>query len=264
MPEDAAKRRKRYAEDPEYREKIRKEQNEYGKRNRSKINACRRKRYAKPGQKLKERCGKHGISVEEYQRILTRQNNACGICEQPFTCTPCIDHCHKTKRVRGLLCNRCNLGLGNYHDNPDFLRKAADYLDRWEQRVSEGQDRSEIQDREENDMSENDDPTEESKAAGLVRRAILHELHLPFGVDPSPPADWLQAVSRALVLRAGEQRDVQAIKEVFDRIGGKMASESTIGGSTHTARDPSPLRQEGVVRVIRPARQVPAWRGHDL
>jgi Recombination endonuclease VII len=137
MPVDAEKRRERYAEDPEYRkknsqraERSRKKKSRQDQRlpahemgHRPRVPCQGQRQEAKPGYRLKERCRKHGISVEEYQRILTRQHNACGICEQPFLCTPCIDHCHKTRMVRGLLCNKCNLGLGNYNDNPAFLRK---------------------------------------------------------------------------------------------------------------------------------------------
>ena len=78
MPQDAKKRRERYAEDPEYRKKIRKERSDHAKRNRGKINAYRRTKWAtdpefrakdkakkaKPGYRLQERCRKHGISVE--------------------------------------------------------------------------------------------------------------------------------------------------------------------------------------------------------
>ena len=214
MPEDAEKRRKRYAEDPEYRKKRRKERSDYAKENRAEINAYRRTKYAtdpeyrakdkakksKPDNRLKANCRKHGISVEQYQAILVRQQNACGICEQPFRCTPCIDHCHKTRWA-------------------SFLRRATSYLERWHQRLSE------IHDREENDMT--DDPAEESKAARLVRKAILLELHQPCGVDLPPPVDKLQALARALVAKAEAAHDLQAIREVFDRIGGRTPSAAT-------------------------------------
>jgi hypothetical protein len=233
--------------------KIRKERSDHAKRNRGKINAYRRTKWAtdpefrakdkakkaKPGYRLKERCRKHGISVEEYQRILTRQHNACGICEQPFTCTPCIDRCHKTRMVRGLLCNKCNLGLGNYNDNPAFLRRAAGYLERWQQRLSE------LHDREENDMT--DDPAEESKAARLVRKAILLELHQPCGVDLPPPIHKLQAVARALVAKAEAAHDLQAIREVFDRIGGRTPSTPA---SDESSMDPK--RQAVSPKIPRP------------
>jgi hypothetical protein len=39
-----------------------------------------------------------------------------------------VDHDHETKHVRGLLCANCNTALGKFHDNPDLLYRAADYL----------------------------------------------------------------------------------------------------------------------------------------
>src|SRR5262249_23222294 len=74
----------------------------------------------------------------------------------------------------------------------------------------------------ESDMTTNDDPGD-SKASRLMRKAILHELHQPHGVDPPPPADQLQAVARALVTKA-VAHDVSAIKEILDRIDGKTPS----------------------------------------
>lgn len=67
---------------------------------------------------------------------------ACQICERPFAAAgdarPCIDHDHaccsspKTcgKCIRGVLCRACNKGLGQFRDDPAFLRKAAEYLER--------------------------------------------------------------------------------------------------------------------------------------
>ena len=57
-----------------------------------------------------------------------RQKNVCGICKTPGK-PLCVDHCHATGKVRGLLCRDCNLGLGNYKDNPVFTRAATAYLE---------------------------------------------------------------------------------------------------------------------------------------
>jgi hypothetical protein len=43
----------------------------------------------------------------------------------------CLDHCHTTGKFRGWLCSRCNLVLGNLQDSPEILRKAADYIEKF-------------------------------------------------------------------------------------------------------------------------------------
>ena len=57
----------------------------------------------------------------------------CDICSgnQVVGASLAQDHDHMTNQLRGKLCNHCNLGLGNFKDNPKLLRIAADYLERW-------------------------------------------------------------------------------------------------------------------------------------
>ena len=73
---------------------------------------------------------KFNITIEEYDHILESQNHVCKICSQ--TCTQnhrlSIDHDHTTGKVRGLLCNPCNVGLGRFNDNIDLLDRAIQYL----------------------------------------------------------------------------------------------------------------------------------------
>lgn len=52
--------------------------------------------------------------------------NTCGVCGSGGKI--CFDHCHATNKFRGWLCNRCNLVLGHAKDDPELLRKLADYL----------------------------------------------------------------------------------------------------------------------------------------
>lgn len=75
---------------------------------------------------------KYGMSVEDYNRLLHQQGDACHICRSQhpgleFSFFP-VDHDHVTGEVRGLLCNDCNLGLQRFKDNPEFLMGAAAYL----------------------------------------------------------------------------------------------------------------------------------------
>ena len=77
---------------------------------------------------------KYGITQEDYERLLKSQKGRCAICgtedgaSAKGSSTFSIDHCHDTGKVRGLLCNTCNRGLGLFKDNPSFLESAIQYL----------------------------------------------------------------------------------------------------------------------------------------
>jgi len=79
---------------------------------------------------------RYGITPDQYNQLLTEQQHCCAICQQPFTehkravLTPCVDHCHASGAVRGILCSGCNRMLGLAKDNRDILLKAVDYLDK--------------------------------------------------------------------------------------------------------------------------------------
>jgi len=103
------------------------------------INAAARKirvdkpeRYARyrkrANEYLKER--RYGITQEDFNNMLVEQNNMCKICNSEFKNTKDthIDHCHNTNKVRGLLCNGCNLALGQFGDNTDIMSMAIKYL----------------------------------------------------------------------------------------------------------------------------------------
>jgi len=70
------------------------------------------------------------ITQEEYDLLVLKQQNRCAICQD----TPsdgkvlCLDHNHNTLKVRGLLCNSCNIALGKFKDSKEILTKALDYL----------------------------------------------------------------------------------------------------------------------------------------
>jgi hypothetical protein len=71
---------------------------------------------------------KYGLTEQTYEQMLLAQCGLCAICSQPCERRLSVDHDHDTGRVRGLLCSGCNLGLGNFRDNPDFLARAIKYL----------------------------------------------------------------------------------------------------------------------------------------
>jgi hypothetical protein len=79
---------------------------------------------------------KYGISHAEYEAMLAKQGGGCAICGSSDTGVSWtnyfhVDHCHTTGRVRGILCQPCNVTLGKMRESPDLLRLAADYLEEW-------------------------------------------------------------------------------------------------------------------------------------
>lgn len=84
----------------------------------------------------------YGISLEDWLIIYKDQNALCAICDSSLPSidefdVPCkrtyrkwaTDHCHKTGKIRGILCRPCNWGLGNFRDSPDIAKRAAAYLE---------------------------------------------------------------------------------------------------------------------------------------
>lgn len=66
------------------------------------------------------------ITQEDFDAMAKAQNGACAICEVVTDLH--VDHCHNEGHVRGLLCVRCNRGLGYFRDRPDLLKRAAAYV----------------------------------------------------------------------------------------------------------------------------------------
>ena len=83
-----------------------------------------KKYYAKYGGRLK----RYGLSKAEYTILLHLQGSACAICKTPDNGKLYIDHDHATGNIRGLLCNRCNAGLGMFKDSSTVLLLAISYL----------------------------------------------------------------------------------------------------------------------------------------
>jgi hypothetical protein len=74
---------------------------------------------------------KYGLTVERFHEMIIAQSGRCAICGEAFTYAQRglnVDHDHDTGRVRGLLCARCNIGLGAFKDRPEILEAALLYL----------------------------------------------------------------------------------------------------------------------------------------
>lgn len=75
-----------------------------------------------------------GITTEIYNNILEKQDNSCAICKKHkdnFNYFLVVDHCHKTGNIRGILCRKCNLGIGHLNDNIDILKNSIFYLEQF-------------------------------------------------------------------------------------------------------------------------------------
>lgn len=86
---------------------------------------------------LRRRVGLYDVDLSTLGAMMTAQDNACAICGAPFVDTPHIDHDHATGLVRGLLCMRCNTGIGLLQDDPERCRAAAAYLEHPPHRLSD-------------------------------------------------------------------------------------------------------------------------------
>jgi hypothetical protein len=231
-----ARAKKRYAEEPEFREKVKAESRAYRITNKDAVN-------------LRARVRKYGLSVPQYTAMVAQQNGICAVClkvPEKGRMGLCIDHDHRRRKLRSLLCGRCNLGVGNFKDDSAALRRAGDYVDYWQWRNTDPRNSGppilpvlpvgiryrfpapnpraiQSQAPKGGIMTPTDEPTEDNKASRIMRRAILHELHQPLDPDEPSSIDKLQAVARAVVNKA-TQGDMTAAKEVLDRIDGKTAA----------------------------------------
>ena len=74
---------------------------------------------------------RYGITGEQKANMAKSQSDCCAICRTPFIddLRPCVDHCHESNQIRGILCHYCNTGLGLFKDSPKLLQHAIYYLD---------------------------------------------------------------------------------------------------------------------------------------
>jgi len=114
---------------------------EWKKRNREYLREYEKEYYKKPQSPVIRRRyslkKKYGLTIEQYDEMLQKQNNVCAICQEPsLSLDPrtnkvrrlAVDHCHKTGKIRGLLCSKCNKGIGLFRDNPVLFANVIKYL----------------------------------------------------------------------------------------------------------------------------------------
>lgn len=78
----------------------------------------------------------YGINLAQYHEILASQGGVCAVCGGPERMADGrampVDHCHRTGKVRGILCSHCNRAIGLLGDDPETLIRASAYLARKE------------------------------------------------------------------------------------------------------------------------------------
>ena len=116
---DPAKK-KEYDNRPENRERILSQKKEWRENNPDRVVVHKQNTRLKP----------YNLTEEEYKTKLIEQNYQCSICSTDITDKNHIDHCHKSGKVRGLLCRKCNIGLGMFNDNVECMEKAIEYVKR--------------------------------------------------------------------------------------------------------------------------------------
>lgn len=116
---------------------------EWSRRNREKLNAYHREYHEahksdpeyramkNEAAKVARRKKKYGITREGYSDLLTQQEGRCMICKREYGEQLRVDHDHSTGEVRSLLCTNCNSGLGLFQENPEVLRAAIAYVERF-------------------------------------------------------------------------------------------------------------------------------------
>ncbi len=113
---------------------VRKQTKQWVSKNKSKYNKYRREWE----RENRERSGwkreikiSFNITVEQYYEMFSNQDGCCAICgkgQKELNRRLAIDHCHKTGKIRGLLCFDCNTSLGKWNDDIDMVKKALEYL----------------------------------------------------------------------------------------------------------------------------------------
>lgn len=131
------------------RKHCRSKNRQYYLEKKEKISERKKRNYKEDPEKYKKKARgyqlkkQYNMTLEEYDELLKTQNFVCAICGLPETQhsnkkgkvdSLRVDHDHDTGKIRGLLCSRCNFGLGHFQDDKKLLNKAINYLKKHERR----------------------------------------------------------------------------------------------------------------------------------
>ena len=127
-------KRQWYIENKERLKEVRKEYSKiYRLENKDKIKEYdkqyrfKNKDKAKKYQKEYNLKTKYNLTPDQYNKMLSDQNNCCKVCDIKMI-SPHVDHCHTTGKVRALLCNNCNTGLGKLKEDTKIMQKLIEYV----------------------------------------------------------------------------------------------------------------------------------------
>lgn len=122
---------------PDYKQKKYEYHKQWSKQNKPKVDNYTLKRRTIPDLIERDRKNKwvsylkrqYGLTENGYSDLLEKQNNKCAICKVPFKKRSIhIDHHHSTGKLRDILCNACNRGLGMFKDSISILQEAINYI----------------------------------------------------------------------------------------------------------------------------------------
>lgn len=100
-----------------------------------KIRENNKKPHVKMNKRNKNLLVNYGITEDVYQDMLKNQKYSCAICgvnQESLTYKLYVDHCHTTKKVRGLLCKHCNSAIGLFKDDKDTMINAINYISQYD------------------------------------------------------------------------------------------------------------------------------------
>lgn len=124
------------------KEKFRQHNKTYREKHREVLNMAAKEWQSKNRDRLwSNNLKRLGFTIPIYKQFIEEQGNKCAICEVPFDTIPRkqvhADHCHETLTPRGILCHRCNTGLGAFRDDISLLGKAINYIEKYKEEVND-------------------------------------------------------------------------------------------------------------------------------